>query len=281
MGRPVRLPALAAVISALFVGLVAPAPAGAQDETTTTTVPETTTTTLVDTTTTTTTLEPGSTTTTRPGATTTTTGPEGVEGPDVEGYDASELAELLDGYDEAVAMEAELLAQYELSVDQINQLNQAMVALNQQITGVEAELLDAETALAQAEDRVDLAQLQLEDVERRLAGARKLLEDQAVAAYISGGSSPGVYALLSADTTHELESATAYAGAVKNQTDSAIDEFSRLERQAGRLRTEASRAAAAAADARDEVEARRDALDEERQRHAKAQADAFVAALAQ
>src|SRR5262245_31821522 len=159
LGRPVRSTALAAAIGALLVGLVAPG-AGAQDDTTrTTSWPETTTTTVVDTSTTTTTA-PGSTTTTKPGATTTTTGPEGEEGPDAEPYDPSQLAELLDSYDEAVAAQAELLAQFELSVDQINQLNQEMVGLNQRITDVEADLLDAETALTQAEDRVDLAQVQ-------------------------------------------------------------------------------------------------------------------------
>jgi murein DD-endopeptidase MepM/ murein hydrolase activator NlpD len=263
----------------LAVVFVAPVPSSAQDATTTT-VPDTTTTTLGESTTTTTT-SPGETTTTRPGATTTTTGPDGPDGPDVDPYDPSALQELLDSYDEAVAMEAELLAQFELSMEQINQLNQTMVLLNDTITQVEAELLDAEATLVEAEDRVELAEVQLADVERRLDEAHRLLEAQAVAAYVAGGSSPGVYALLSADSTDELETATAYAGAVKEETDSVIERFNRLEDEAQELRTEAREAAEEAEDARDEVEEQREALESERERQAKAQADAFVAALAQ
>jgi murein DD-endopeptidase MepM/ murein hydrolase activator NlpD len=72
-----------------------------------------------------------------------------------------------------------------------------------------------------------------------------------------------------------------YAGVVSDQTDDAIERYTEVQAEAEVLRTEAEEAADAAVEARDEVETRRDALHVERERQAQAQADAFVAALAQ
>jgi murein DD-endopeptidase MepM/ murein hydrolase activator NlpD len=269
-----------------FGALVAPALAApstvAQEPEPTTTLPPTSTTLPA----TSTTTVPGSTSTTLPGSpsstsTTTTTEPDPDEGPDSLDYDPQALLELLSSYDEAVAMEAELLAQFELSMAQVNQLNQAMVDLSTSITAVESELLSAETALVEAEDRVDLAQVRLVEVEERLADAQHLLDEQAVEAYISGGSSAGFYALLNAGSAQDMDSVMTYAGVVSDQTDQAIDVYTDLQDEAEVLRAEAEDAADEATDARDEVETRRDALHVERERQAQAQADAFVAALAQ
>lgn len=258
---------------------------------TSTTIPVTSTTTLPSVTTTTlpgatTTTLPGPTTTTVPGATTTTTTTEPNDaGPDVAppgpSYDPNQLAEILAGYDEAVAEHAELLAQFELSVAQLDQLNASMVELSDRITAVEAELLDAETALTEAEGRVNTAQVRLTDVERRLADEKDLLEEQAVDAYIYGGDNAGFYALLNAESVDEIEKSRQYAEAVIEDTDRTIDEYAELQLEAERLRGEAADAAADAEDARDEVEGRRDVLEAERESRARAQADAFVAALAQ
>lgn len=254
-------------------------PARAQDvpeDTTTTssTVPEVTTTTTTTISSTSTTLPPE-------GATTTTTDPDDETGPDVANYDPTALAELLGGYDEAVAMEADLLAQFELSVGQLDSLNQTMVGLSASISEVESELLDAETALSAAEDRADLAQHRLEDVEERLVDAQHLLEQQAVDAYINGGSSPTFAALLSAETAQDLDALQTYAEIVSEFENGAIDEYTALRLQAEALGREAAQAVGDAGDARDRVEAHHEELEAEREQQARAQADAFVAALAQ
>lgn len=278
-----------ALLAAALVAALA-APVGAQDEplpTTTTTVvepPETTTTTTsipTEVTTSTSTSVPAE----GPGPTTTTTStiPDD-EGPDtapLPTYDPAAIAELLRGYDEAVAEEADLLAQFELSLADLNELNATMVELSARITDVENELLDAETALDQANDRVDLAAVRLDGVERRLAEAQRLLDEQAVDAYIYGGRDPGFYAFLAADSAHQMEATREYASVVAEHTDSVIEEYAALELEAERLREEADDAAREARSARDEVESRRDALEAEREAQARAQADAFLAALAQ
>jgi murein DD-endopeptidase MepM/ murein hydrolase activator NlpD len=279
--RPARvLIAAAIVLLAAFVGSASvDAQEGPPDSTTTTTMPSSST--SVDPSSTTTTGT-GSTTTVSGSSTTTTTEPDPDEpGPDTEDTDQQALLDLIAGYDEAVALEAELLAQFELSMSQIEQLNASMVALSETISRVEADLLDAETDLVQAEDRVDLAEVRLEAVEAELADQQEVLEEQAIAAYISGGTDPGVYALLSADTTHELESAMAYADAVSEHADDAVERFVELQVEATSLREEAEDAEQDAEEALEEVEDQRDALDSERERQARAQADAFVAALAQ
>jgi murein DD-endopeptidase MepM/ murein hydrolase activator NlpD len=274
---------IVAVVGALVAGLASTGAVGAQEgppETTTTTTETTSTT--VDPASTTTTLPGATTTTTRPGATTTTTDPD--EGPDVVTLNPEEqqrLLEIIAGYDEAVALEAELLAQYELSMSAIEMLNQSMVFLSDTIATVEADLLEAEADLVEAEDRVTLADVRLQAVEEELALQREVLEEQAVAAYISGGSNPGAFALLNAESSSEMGSALTYADVVSQHADDVVGRFVELRVEADTLREEAQDAADDAEEARDEVEEQRDALEDERERQARAQADAFVAALAQ
>ncbi len=300
------------LVAVVFVAITSQAPVAAQDSpssstsSTTSTLP-TSSTTVVDTSTssslpddTTTTSVPVSgsstTSTTDPTASSsTTTEPDpddededdddedeaGPDSPLRPSFDPEVLAELLRGYDEAVADQAELLAQFELSMAELNDLNATMVDLSARISEAEAELIDAEVALDAAEGRVDLARVRLAGVEQRLLAAQQLLEDQAVEAYIYGGRDPGLYALLGSESANQAEASQQYAGVVSEHTDSTIDSYADLVEEAEALRREASSAAADARRARDEVEEHRDELQAERQAQADAQADAFITALAQ
>jgi murein DD-endopeptidase MepM/ murein hydrolase activator NlpD len=210
-------------------------------------------------------------------ATTTTTPGE----PDSLTYDPAELLELMRGYDEAVALEAELLAQFELSMGQVNELNAALVELSDLITAAEADLLDAEQTRFDAEQRVRMADIRLEEVEERLAAARRLLEQQAVEAYVAGGRNATLFATLNSQSAQEMGAVLTYAEAVSDSTGDAIVEFAAAQVEAEALRVEADEAAQEAEIAVEAVEARRDDLREQREIQARAQADAFIAALAQ
>lgn len=278
---------IALVAALVLTGpLVAPAePSSAQDGGT---APQTTTTSSTTTTSTTTsttvpvpTSGPGSATTTTSTSSTTTTTVPGAPPVTARPVDPDQLRRLLESYDEAVAFEAELLAQFELSMSQLQELNGSLVELSNRITEVENELLDAQVAVTEAENRAHLAEVRLEDVEEELRDARELLEDQAIAAYVYGGSSPGSLATLFADSADEMETTRQYAGAVAEHTDEVIERHAELLEEADALRDRAEAARQEAETARDEVEARRDALEDERASHAEAQSDAFLVAIGQ
>lgn len=295
------------LVVAAVVLVAGQAPVAAQDRppalsptttapTSSTTVVTSTSTSLPDDTTTTSVPVSGSTTTstTTPGdpspSSSTTTEPDDGDDGDAEtnpdspihpSFDPEVLAELLRGYDEAVADQAALLAQFELSMAELNDLNATMVELSARISAVETDLLEAEVDLDAAEGRVDLAEIRLAGVEERLLAAQRLLEDQAVEAYIYGGRDPGLYALLGSESVNQAEASQQYAGAVTEHTDATVDVYAELQEEAEALRREAARAASDARRAHDKVERRRDELEVERQAQADAQADAFIAALAQ
>ncbi len=234
-----------------------------------------------DPTTTTTTLQATSTSTTAPTTSTSTTLP-GASAPGGEApVDRSELEQLLRGYDEAIAFEAELLARYEVSVTELDGLNTRMVELTRSIAEVENELLEAQTEVVSAESRVHIADVRLGEVEEELAETRRRLEEQAVDAYVYGGDLPASLAAAAASGPNEVETSREYAEAVVEHTDSVADEYLVLRGQASELLYEAESARGEAELARDEVEERRDQLEEERLDQARAQADVFVAALGQ
>jgi murein DD-endopeptidase MepM/ murein hydrolase activator NlpD len=260
--------AVAAGVLVVVATALVPAQAGWADD------PTTTSSSVPDTTTTTTTLP----TTTVPGATTTTT----ILGPDVAtGGDAGATGDLIAGYDEAVASEADLLSKFDATMKQLQSLSGDLMTLNAKVTTVENEMLDAQTNLIRAENRADLADSRLRTVRHSEAAARRLLNQQVVEAYVYGDVNPALAALMSAESVQQLDVSRTYASAVDEHTQGLITNYVSLKADARRLAGEADSERERAQRARDEVQTRRDALEKERDDRAKTQADAFLAALNQ
>ncbi len=265
------------LVVAGLLTLVIPSTVAAQDPLpTTTTVPDPTT----STTTTTSVVAP---------TTTTTAATPDDEGTDQATQlpaelptDPAELAELLSGFDEAVAFEAELLLEYEISVAKLDGLNNQLVELSEQITEVEIDLLDAEELLADARSRQHLAEVRIDEVEAELVDTEERLMVQAVEAYMYGDVALGLAAsILAADAVEDVDKSRQYASVIGEHTTDLVEEFADLRVEADVRRQEADDATRDAGEARDGVEERKETLETERALQAQAQADAFIAAAAQ
>jgi murein DD-endopeptidase MepM/ murein hydrolase activator NlpD len=196
--------------------------------------------------------------------------------------DASDLQGLENEYDEAVAQEEQLLAEYDASVARLADLNAQIVRLNESIATTENELLTAEQQLSVAQDDLHVTEVRLAEVEAELDAAEERLHQQAVESYILGGDDASMAAaLLQAETIDEYKTTRVYGKAIITDQDRVVREFVALRDEADGLRRDARSARDASQAARDDVVDRQAALVADRDEFAVAQADAFVVAAGQ
>ncbi len=270
----------AVLIAAVATG---PLPAGATDSTETTpttTTPASTTTTVAagtTTSTTTTTSAPvtSTSTTVPPGSTTTTTSPAAVtddvtsttsiplpdgalelDDTDLGPEQIAELLELLEQYDELVADEAEKLAEYQIRLGRVEQLDLELALLDVDIARTEREVERAQAEL----DRI-LGEQRANEARRRetateLEDALDRLRRQAVNAFVFGGTGviQALDLLLDAGSPQTADAAMTYANAIVEDQQATIDKVRALEGVLEAIGEEIDANRSAAEDARREVE---------------------------
>ena len=225
------------------------------DPTTTTSTTTTTTTTTLAPTTTTNPGPAGPTTTTLPDASTTTM-PEPVDDTEIDqtALDAEQAAALLElqrGYDELVADEAETLAEYEIRLARVAELDAQLADLAADIAETEAELDAAVRRVERIEREQRANEAERRQAARDLDTARDRLRDHAIDAFV-GGSSSGdpLDAVLDAENAHAAEISLTYAETIVDLREAALLEVRELE--------------AALEELAGEIEARHDDADEAR-----------------
>jgi murein DD-endopeptidase MepM/ murein hydrolase activator NlpD len=196
--------------------------------------------------------------------------------------DQSDVPELQEQYDEAVAQEAQLLDAYDASVARLASISEQIVSLNDSIAAAEADLLSAEQELQVAQDALHVTEVRLAEVEDELDAAERELHDQVVESYIFGGDdASAAAALLQAETLDEYRTTRVYAEAVVEDQDRVVERFIALRDEAESLRRDAAASRDLARSARDDVAARQAALVAERDRYGAVQAEAFLEAAGQ
>jgi murein DD-endopeptidase MepM/ murein hydrolase activator NlpD len=174
---------------------------------------------------------------------------------------AGELDRLREGYDEAAAEEAGLLARYEQSRARTNELDVQVAGLDRQVAAVGAEVAAAEARLAAAEARRKAAFPRLVRVRRELLAAVDELHDQAVAAYMGSDTNQLTGLLLKSETVRQVTLTASYAGALATNQERVIARHEVLEAKVekGAKALEQDRVKAAAE--RDQLAARKAELD--------------------
>jgi murein DD-endopeptidase MepM/ murein hydrolase activator NlpD len=192
--------------------------------------------------------------------------------------------ELRDAYVQALEEEAATYRRYE-------EASLRVLALEEEITALDGAIADAEAELAAAEAELAAAEAELASTERRLARAEAALADQqarfreqAVAAYIGGGSDTvPVFAgaLRHAADLNDLATSRVYGRAVVLDRKQVVARFDELRSQAAALRAEADAGRDLAAGARAVVAARVADLEAQRSERRAAQEAAAAAAAEQ
>ena len=191
-----------------------------------------------------------------------------------------EITRLRAELDEVAADEAEVLA--DVRVTQRRRAEEEA-----RLAAVDAEYRAATAALAAAQAEVDAASAaerqvehRLERVHRRLADARQLLKDQAVAAFMTFGSGAAkLDIVLEAGDIRELRDAKQFVSTIAEQQAKVVNRFAAIEADTAELEAEAARTRAEAAERRNEVKAKTQEVESARARQALAAA--AVAAEAQ
>ena len=272
----------AVVIVAVSTGTL---PAGAADSTettTTTTTPNSTTTTVAagttTSTTTTTTSAPVASTSTSvpPGSTTTSTSPASgtndvtsttsipwpdealeLDDTDLSPEQIAELLELQAQYDELVADEADKLAEYQVRLGRVEQLDLELALLGVDIAQTEREVEQAHADLDRILDEQRANEARRRETAAELEDALDRLRRQAVAAFVFGGTgvSKALDLLLDLGSPQTADAAMTYANAIVENQQATIDEVRALEAEVEAIGEEIDANRSAAEDARREVEA--------------------------
>jgi murein DD-endopeptidase MepM/ murein hydrolase activator NlpD len=202
----------------------------------------------------------------------TATAPEGSAGPlDETGLDQQQVAELLAlqrQYDELVAAEAVYLAEYEMSLRLVERLDADLAVLDGEIAHTErlVELARSDVERITADLREN--EIWLRRTEAELATAIDRLRQQAVDSFIFGGAPiPQSWdALFDAREAHKLEVANAYANAVVEDQQEAVDRIRHLEEELEQIRAVIDTNRQAAEQARRQVEILERQLEAQRRR---------------
>lgn len=200
--------------------------------------------------------------------------PAGAEDPAAE---ATETAK--DGLLEATEEETRLL-------EALTTIEADRDRLDAEVGTLEEQLFSAEDLLVRAEERLGVATAGLATLERRLEltstrldQAVALLQEQAVDAYVSGGSAAVVVSeYLGADNLRELGAAEEYVDVVVEHQNAIVEEVGALEEEVARLTDEAEEARLEAAEARNAAEERRDGARAARDATASRRSEAQAAA---
>ena len=171
-----------------------------------------------------------------------------------------------EGYHGAVAEEANLVTEYNASLAKLTELKAQLAALDRQIAETTRALDDARARLADADERLRAGRERLVTVRDQLSRDIALLKEQAVAAYISGGSTRTAEAisLARARTPGEFASTREYAGTVAESQAQTVDRVTLLEAEVATLERQLTRDADQAREARDHIAAHEKALNEQR-----------------
>lgn len=188
-----------------------------------------------------------------------------------------ELERLREEVDEAVAEEAGVLAELEVTRRVRAELGDTVADLEVGVAGVEADLVAAEGVLGKAEDTRADAERRLRTARVALARSEEVIEDQAVSRFMrNGAEATALDVFLQVRDVHHLHEATAFVGAVARSQADVVRQHQALERSTAEL---AARAEAARLDAlgrRDEVADRKQALEAARAEQAAALSQAAV-----
>lgn len=265
------------VVAVLAVGILAAGPAAlAQTEPTT---PTSTATTSVPTTV--------ATTATTVASTTTTAGPITVPTlPPIPGEDeppgtdttlpgtppstlskeqAGQLTELQGEYEDATTEEIEFLKRYLAAQSQAEALGLQVLQLDDQLAKVDKELAVAQEKVRSADRHLRDTEARLADAEDQLLDEEDHLAQQAVDAYIGGGTSMApTDAVLRGEDVNDVGKTLVYTDAVVTDTRSTIDKVGSLRDEVEGLRDAAEVARRQAVAARDEVASREATLRSQR-----------------
>lgn len=154
-------------------------------------------------------------------------------------------------YDEVIGQEADLLARINRARAKQDQLTRDLDKLAKEVEAKQAELLDAQIRLQQAEEKAAAELVARNVAERKVNQAQDRLRRQIVASYVSGDQGADVLeAILRADNGAEAGNALAYSRAIVGDTDALV-------RALEKARAERRRADKAAKKAKARAEVRR------------------------
>jgi murein DD-endopeptidase MepM/ murein hydrolase activator NlpD len=147
-----------------------------------------------------------------------------------------------------------------------------LARLGAQLTEVQARLVESERALTEAEAEVERTSAyaaavasQLVRTNAELEQSIALIRDQAVSAFMSGGSASTLNNFLALDDLRDIEAALAWTDAVVEHQDGVVRDITRLRDEVERLSIEAERARQAANAAQVAATGHRDAVEAERE----------------
>lgn len=180
-----------------------------------------------------------------------------------------------ESYHEAVAEEANLVAEYKASQQALAELAARIKRLDEEIETTQAELAAAQARLAHAQDELLLGRTRLSELTELLATETQRLHNQAVAAYMGGGStrSAEILAILRAQSPIQVASVREYAGTVVEHQAGNVDLVTKLEAEARELALKLAIAERIARDSRDEIDAKEKELQQKREEAKAARAE--------
>lgn len=179
---------------------------------------------------------------------------------------------------EATATEARLAGELEAIDARRTELAGELADLEARVAVAQRALDDAEAAEAEATARAADAESELRRASARLADAVGLLREQAVSAFMTGGSTATLNEMLEVDDIRALEQARTYTEVVVERQDAVVDDVARLRDRVAELAEAAETARDTASEAAAGAEVRRDGLRAERDRAAALRLEADSAA---
>lgn len=205
--------------------------------------------------------------TTVPGQTTTTI--EGVPSPPTLSEDElQELTVLSSDYELATADEIEFLKRYLAAQQQASLIADEVQKLNLKVATVQAELNAAQGRVDVADKELKVVDARLSETYDQLERERDRLRNQAVQAYMGGGSAGGnatAEAVVRAETMNDLSTSLVYADTLVAEQRRTITRVGELRDEVERLLDDAEAKQVVASKARDEVAGRKAGVEAERE----------------
>lgn len=188
-----------------------------------------------------------------------------------------------DDYEAVLSDEMAVHDRYQAAIDRSNELAAQIAELEAGIAAVQAEQAVAEERLAGTEAQLAETTARLSETEARLERETQRLRDEAVSAYMGGGTPvPDLgEALRHPSSLDDFAKGRVYADAVIADRKVVIARVADMRVDVERLRNEAESTRADAAAARDEVAARATDLETRRDEHTAAEQAAQAAAAVQ
>ncbi len=182
----------------------------------------------------------------------TTETPAPPPGPTPEEIEA--LRRLQEQYDEAVAAESLILAEYELSIAEQERLSAEIESVTKKIERTSARLEQKRLAAASAEAVATRIEVELEERRSQMAEARFRLRRQSVDSFVMG-ENLALEAFLGADNATEAMLVSEFSKAIVDKQTANIETAERLEAEIESLSAEVSTARAEAQAEREKVAA--------------------------